>query len=205
MYIPKAFATDEQAALEIIRKYPLATLVRNNSQGLSADQVPLLLVEGETTKLQGHVARANPLAAEAAEGVEALLIFQGPNAYISPGWYASKATDPRVVPTWNYAVVHVHGTLRSHSDTSWLTRHLTQLTASQEVDQPSPWQITDAPAEHIELLQRHIVGIEIEIHKVVGKIKASQNQPAVNRASVVQALRNTPQGQAMADLVSSFY
>ncbi|MEZ5553151.1 MAG: FMN-binding negative transcriptional regulator [Pseudomonadales bacterium] len=182
----------------------MATLVRNTSQGLSADQIPLILAAGVTNRLQGHVARANPLAAEAAEGGEVLLIFQGPNAYISPGWYASKAEDPRVVPTWNYAVVHLHGTLRCHSDSRWLTRHLTQLTASQEVDRSIPWQIADAPAEHIERLQQHIVGIEIEIRSVIGKVKASQNQPEVNRASVVEALRNTPQGQPMADLVASF-
>lgn len=204
MYLPQAFAADQQAALEIIRNFPLATLVRNTGQGLSADQVPLRLVEGETTTLQGHVARANPLAAEAAAGVEVLVIFQGPNAYISPGWYASKAEDPRVVPTWNYAVVQVQGTIRTHSDTHWLTRHLTRLTASREADRPSPWQITDAPAEYIERLQQHIVGIEIDIRSLVGKIKASQNQPEANRVSVVEALGKTPQGQPMADLVASF-
>lgn len=204
MYIPQAFATDEQAAFEIVRNYPLSTLIRNSRDGLSADHIPLLLIEAATTRLQGHVARANPLSREAAEDLDVLAVFQGPSAYISPSWYASKQQDPRVVPTWNYAVVHVHGKMRVIDEIEWLTGHLTRLTASQETGRPSPWQITDAPAEHIERLQKSIVGIEIEISRVVGKIKASQNQPVANRSSVVQALRNSPQGQAMADLVASY-
>ena len=210
MYIPKAFAIDEATALDLIPRYPLATVIRTGPGEPVADQIPLILLHHQDAQsgshrsvLQGHVARNNPLAQEAVAGGAVLVVFHGPAAYISPGWYTSKREDPRVVPTWNYAVVQIQGQLRAVDDHDWLTAHLTRLTQAQEAGHSTPWRITDAPADYISRLKEHILGIEIDVLTVTGKFKASQNQPRENRLSVIDGLRRCDPDHPMADLVAS--
>ncbi len=200
MYCPAHFEEDRPEVLrELMARQPLATLVRTCADGLVADHIPLLHREDGSRfgRLLGHVARANPLW-QAAASEEMLLVFQGAQGYVSPNWYASKAVDGRVVPTWNYAVVHVHGRLRAIEDAAGITGIVTALTNTHEAAQPHPWQVTDAPAEHTARLIANIVGIEIRITRMSGKWKVSQNQPAANRASLVDALTATGSSEAAA-------
>lgn len=185
MYTPKHFVETRVEALHgLIRAYPFATLVTRTADGLTANHLPFELV-GEV--LHGHVARGNELAR--LDGAEVLLVFQGPDGYISPNWYPSKHETGREVPTWNYAVVHVHGRLRVIDDATWLRRLLETLTDHHEAGQPQPWKISDAPDDHIEASLRAIVGLEIAIDRIEGKFKLSQNHPARNRAGVIAGLR----------------
>lgn len=185
MYTPKHFEETRVEALHgLIRAYPFATLVTHAAAGLTANHLPFELVDGV---LHGHVARGNELAR--LNGAEVLLVFQGPDGYISPNWYPSKHETGREVPTWNYAVAHVHGRLRVIDDAAWLRRLLETLTDHHEATQPQPWKITDAPEDHIEKSLRAIVGLEIAIERIDGKFKLSQNHPARNRAGVIAGLR----------------
>ena len=185
MYTPKHFVETRVEALHgLIRAYPFATLVTRAADGLTANHLPFELV-GEV--LHGHVARGNELAQ--LDGAEVLLVFQGPDGYISPNWYPSKHETGREVPTWNYAVVHVHGRLRVIDDAAWLRRLLETLTDHHEAGQPQPWKISDAPDDHIETSLRAIVGLEVSIDRIEGKFKLSQNHPARNRAGVIAGLR----------------
>ncbi|GAA0888266.1 FMN-binding negative transcriptional regulator [Rhodanobacter soli] len=184
MYTPKHFVETRVEALHgLIRAYPFATLVTLTADGLTANHLPFELV-GDV--LHGHVARGNELAR--LDGAEVLLVFQGPDGYISPNWYPSKHETGREVPTWNYAVVHVHGRLRVIDDAIWLRRLLETLTDHHEAGQPQPWKISDAPDDHIETSLRAIVGLEIAIDRIEGKFKLSQNHPARNRAGVITGL-----------------
>ncbi len=184
VYTPAHFREDSPEALHaLMRRFPLATLIVPTATGLEATHVPMLLEDGV---LRGHVARANPLW-NAAKG-EALAIFQGPQRYISPNFYASKQSDPRVVPTWNYVAVHAYGLLRSFDGAVELRRVVTALTDTFEASSEHPWRVSDAPAEYIDKLLGAIVGIEIPIARIEGKWKLSQNRPIEDRASVRSAL-----------------
>jgi transcriptional regulator len=205
MYLPKHFAEPRIEVMhELMRAYPLATLVTFSSSGLDANHIPLQLVADATPfgTLQGHVARANPLWQDFDKNVEVLVIFQGPDAYISPSWYATKKETGKAVPTWNYAVAHAYGTLRIIDDASWLRAQIETLTTHNEAPLPHPWAVTDAPGDYIEKMIAAVVGIEIEITRLNGKWKVSQNQPAENQAGVVEALRDDG-NTAMADLVEA--
>jgi len=185
MYTPKHFVETRAEALHgLIRAYPFATLVTRAANGLTANHLPFELV-GEV--LHGHVARGNELAQ--LDGAEVLLLFQGPDGYISPNWYPSKHETGREVPTWNYVVVHVHGRLRVIDDATWMRRLLETLTDHHEAGQPQPWKISDAPDDHIEKSLRAIVGLEVSIDRIEGKFKLSQNHPARNRAGAIAGLR----------------
>lgn len=185
MYTPKHFQETRSEALHgLIRAYPFATVVTHGAGGLAANHLPFELVDGV---LHGHVARGNELAQQ--DGAEVLLVFQGPDGYISPNWYPSKHETGREVPTWNYAVVHVHGRLKVIDDAAWLRRLLETLTDHHEAGQPQPWKVGDAPEDHVEKSLRAIVGLEISIDRIEGKFKLSQNHPARNRAGVIAGLR----------------
>jgi transcriptional regulator len=185
MYMPKHFVETRVEVLRgLMRDYPFATVVANAADGLIANHLPFELVDGV---LHGHVARGNELAQQ--DGAEVLLLFQGPDGYISPNWYPSKHETGREVPTWNYAVVHVHGRLRVIDDAAWLRRLLETLTDHHEADQPQPWKISDAPEDHIEKSLKAIIGLEVVVERIEGKFKLSQNHPARNRAGVVAGLR----------------
>jgi transcriptional regulator len=152
-----------------------------------------------------HVARANPVWRQARQDVDVLVVFQGPQAYISPNWYPSKAQTHREVPTWNYVTVQARGRLQVRDDPVWLRGLLSRLTAVHEADQPVPWSLADAPADAIDRMLRAVVGIEIELTALQGKWKVSQNKPAADRAGVVQGLgqRAGDAAAAMAAQVSS--
>ena len=200
MYLPKHFEETRSEALhELIRAHPLGMLVTLNGAGLQANSVPFILdadPAGGPGILRAHVARANPLWRETRGDVEALVVFQGPQAYISPGWYASKAEHGKVVPTWNYVMVQARGTLRAVDDADWLRAFVTRLTTKHEAVQAQPWAVTDAPADYIDTMLRAIVGIEIPLTALTGKWKVSQNRPAADRAGVVAGLTAVGQPQS---------
>ncbi|MFZ2406065.1 MAG: FMN-binding negative transcriptional regulator [Methylobacter sp.] len=208
MYIPTQFEQlDVEVMHELIRNRPLATLVTLGANGINANHIPLHL---EPTAepfgvLRGHIARANPLWRDLAADVETLAIFHGPDAYISPSWYATKQETGKVVPTWNYAVVHAYGTLRIIDDAVWVRAQLEALTQQNEAAFPEPWAVSDAPEEFTEKLLEAAVGIEMVITRLTGKWKVSQNQPPQNRRSVIQGLNAGGQDEAvaMAALVNS--
>ena len=190
MYQPAHF--DEQDAdtlLALMKAHPLATLVRGGAE-LGADILPLEVDRvGDGWRVTGHVARANPLWRE-ADGQPVLLVFQGPQAYVSPNWYPSKFQHGKAVPTWNYAMVQVHGTLRAIEDAEWLRAFVTRLTERHEGGRAVPWHVSDAPADYIDAMLKAIVGIEIEVTRVEGKFKLSQNRSAEDRTGVVLGLES---------------
>lgn len=205
MYVPKLFEMADLAMLHrTMRAHPLGALVTMTTGGLEANHIPLLLDSdaGPFGTLRGHVARANPVWHRCA-GTQALVIFQGADAFISPSWYPSKADGGRAVPTWNYVVVHAHGTVRVVEDRAWLRAHVEALTREHESGRPAPWSVADAPAEYIDRLLASIVGIEIVIARLEGKWKVSQNRSTQDRLGVMAALQRegSDRSRAMADLV----
>lgn len=205
MYQPSHFVETRVPVMHaLITAHPLALLVRAGDDGLQADAVPLMLdtARGEHGTLVGHVARANPLWRHAGE---VLVVFQGPQAYVSPNWYASKAEHGKVVPTWNYVVVQARGTLRALDDARAVHGIVERLTRTHEASQPRPWAVDDAPADFTDSMLRAIVGIEVPIASLAGKWKVSQNRSATDRAGVVAGLGaiDTDDAQAMAGLVGS--
>jgi len=200
MYLPTYFKETRSEKLHaLMREYPFATVIAQGEDGVCANHLPLELV-GEA-QLHGHVARGNELAK--LDGAEILVIFRGPDGYVSPNWYPSKRETHREVPTWNYAVVHVHGRLRVTHDATWLRGLLERLTDRHEAGQPEPWQVSDAPEDHIEKMLHAITGLEIDIERIEGKFKLSQNHPAANRAGVVAGLQQRAHraDEALADLM----
>ena len=192
MYLPPHFEQpDREAVARLLADHPLALLAWTSAAGPAAEHLPLLWDrgpgDGAHGTLRGHVARANPVWREAA-GAEVLAAFQGPQAYITPSWYPSKAANAKVVPTWNYAVVHLRGTLRVIEDAAWLRALVGRLTDVHEASRTQRWQVDDAPADYIEQMLRAIVGIEIEVTSLQGKWKLSQNRSAADRAGVAAGL-----------------
>ena len=197
MYMPPAFREDRTEVLhEAIRSAGLATLVTLTDQGLVASHIPLLLdpAPAPLGTLIGHLARPNPQAADSLAAVEALAIFQGPDAYITPNWYPSKREGGKVVPTWNYVAVHAYGPLRFFDDAPRLLEVVTRLTQRHEQGRAQPWAVADAPADFIAGMLRAIVGFELPIARLEGKWKMSQNRPPADRAGVIAGL--TEEGQA---------
>ena len=208
MYNPSHFQESRTEVLHaLIRQQPLSTLVTLTADGLVANHIPLFLRAslGDNGTLVGHVARANPIWRDFAAGVHALAIFQGPSLYISPRWYASKAEHGKVVPTYNYVVVHARGPLAVHDDADWIRAQLNELTDQQEAPAPEPWGVDDAPRDYTDKLINALVGISLPIAQLSGKWKVSQNQTAANQASVLQALRDHGDAQsgAMADTIAT--
>jgi transcriptional regulator len=206
MYIPSQFSETRVEVLhELIRAHPFGTVVTLTDAGLEANHVPFVLEPSPQPlgTLRGHVARANPLWREFRPEIEALVIFQGPHAYVSPGWYPTKQETGKVVPTWNYAVVHARGPLRVVEDAAWLRDQIEALTDRQEAGRDERWRVSDAPADFIDRMMGAIVGIEISVESLVGKWKVSQNRPAVDREGVIDGLTGagTDEALAMARLV----
>ena len=190
MYLPKHFEQNDPQALQaLMREHPLATLVSTGDEGLTADHVPLEYDAASHT-LRGHVARANPLWRHAA-GQPVLAVFCGPQAYVSPSLYPSKAEHHKVVPTWNYAVVHAHGQLQAIEQAPWLHALVSRLTGHHEAPRAQPWAVTDAPEDFVQQMLRAIVGIEIPVGKLVGKWKISQNRAEPDRLGVAVGLAET--------------
>jgi transcriptional regulator len=191
MYVPPLF---KEARIDVlhdaIRRTGLATLVTLTQDGLIASHVPLLL-DAEPAPygtLVGHLARPNPQARGAIG--EALAIFQGPEAYITPSWYVTKRENGKVVPTWNYVTIHAYGTVEFFSDPERLRNVVTRLTERQETPRAEPWAVTDAPADFIDAMLKGIVGFTLPISRLEGKWKMSQNRPAEDRAGVVAGLQS---------------
>ncbi|EIZ82715.1 FMN-binding negative transcriptional regulator [Methylobacterium sp. GXF4] len=203
MYQPPHFRDETRAAQHgLIRAYPLGLLITGGAAGLIADPVPFLLDEsGPNGTLRAHLARANPHWQALAEAEECLVVFQGPQGYVTPGWYASKREHGRVVPTWNYATVHAWGRPRVIEDADWLRRQVADLTTLRETPRAAPWAVDDAPAPFVAAQLRAIVGIEIPITRIEGKWKMSQNRPEADRAGVVAEMR--AEGEtALAEIVA---
>jgi len=204
MYLPKHFEqADRDALIALMRERPLATLVIATPDGPTADLIPLEFAPdaGEHGTLRGHVARANPLWRHA--GAQALAIFTGPEAYISPGWYASKREHGKVVPTWNYTMVQARGVLTAVEDAPWLRALVDRPTDHHEAKLAQPWQVSDAPDDFVQQMLRAIVGIEIPLASLVGKWKVSQNRSEADRRGVVAGLSSAAgtKAAAMAALV----
>ena len=190
MYVPKHFEeTREDVLHALIRAHPLGALVSAGADGLDANHIPFLLKTGSSgTVLHAHVARANPVWRTLEAQPRVLVIFQGMEAFITPSWYATKKETGKMVPTWNYAVVHAHGDVRLHPEPEWLRRHVGELTDSQEAGRDEPWKVEDAPADYVDKLVRSIVGLEIAVERLTGKWKLSQNQAPRDREGVVAGL-----------------
>ncbi len=193
MYVPEHFVEARAHELHrIVDEYPIGALVVAGPHGLDANHVPFLLdpEAGEHGVLLAHVARANPLWNEARDGDEALVIFRGGDAYVSPNWYPSKHETHRLVPTWNYRVVHVHGRLRIRDDERFVRGVVARLTRRHEArtGSPRPWRMTDSSPEFIDGMLAAIVGIEIEILRMVGKWKLSQNREERDRVGAAEEL-----------------
>jgi transcriptional regulator len=192
MYQPPHFREDRLAVQHaLIRAHPLGLLITAGPAGLQANQVPMLIDSGasENGTLRAHLAHANPQLEELASARECLVVFQGPQRYITPSWYPTKRETGKVVPTWNYITVHAWGRPQVIDDAAWLRKQVGELTASNENARSAPWAIDDAPADFIASQLRAIVGIEIPITRIEGKWKVSQNRPAADREGVIAGLR----------------
>lgn len=197
MFQPRAFKQQDQSVMvDFIKNHGLGNLVTLSSVGLMANHIPFLVIERNGQYLlQGHVARANKVWQDYDNSTEALVMFNGPNAYISPNWYPSKKVDQKAVPTWNYVTVHVRGDMHVYDEKSWLLEHLHQLSQFHEQrTQQYPWQLSDAPEQYINQMIKAIIGIEITINNMQGQTKMSQNHPQQNRQGVIDGLKS--QGQS---------
>lgn len=205
MYVPAPFREERLPVLwDFVREHPFATLVTNGADGLTASHAPLLLDEsvGALGILRGHLARANPQCRDLEAGRETLVIFQGPHAYVSPSWYPSKQEHGKVVPTWNYLAVHAYCAPRCFHDLERLLPLLRELTESHESGRPQPWAVDETPADYLADAARAIVGFELEIVRLEGKWKLSQNRSAEDRAGARDGLRSgTAAERAVADLI----
>lgn len=208
MYLPDHFAEARRdELLRIIRAHPLGALVVNGPGGLDANHVPFLLDEadGGQGRLLAHVARANPLWQQARDGDEALVIFRGAEAYVSPNWYPSKHELHRQVPTWNYQVVHVHGRLCIRDDERFVRGVVARLTREHEARTGAqrPWRMTDSAPDYIAQMLANIVGIEIAIERIVGKWKLSQNKDARDRVNAADELQKRGSTEMSAEMTGT--
>jgi transcriptional regulator len=206
MYLPELFRVEDVPQMHaLMRARPFAALVSAGSAGLFASHLPTVLKDdGRYGLIECHLARANPHWRELAEGGEALMIFQGAEGYVSPNWYPSKAEGGKVVPTWNFAVVHAYGRPEVVNEADWLRRHVTELTAQQEKDEPQPWAVSDAPESFVGAMLRGIVGFRFLITRLEGKWKMSQNRTQQDREGVVKGLAQRDRGddREIAELVA---
>ncbi len=192
MYNPDQFREERPEVLrEFVARHPLGALVAITSNGLTANHIPMMwhVREGALGMLRGHVARANSLWQGVASDAEVLVIFGGANHYITPSWYPAKQEHGKVVPTWNYSVVHAHGTIRFVDDLDHALRHVSDLTNCQEASRGERWKVTDAPAEYVASALKHIVSFEITVTRLIGKFKASQHRSESERLAVTAALK----------------
>lgn len=192
MYVPAHFQESDPKVLhDLIRQYPLGMLVTHGTQGLDANHIPFELEagQGKAGILRAHVARANPVWQEVSDGDEVLVIFRAADAYISPNWYPSKHVLHNQVPTWNYVVVHAHGRITVRDDERFVRGVVARLTRTHEASEQRPWKMTDSPAEFIDAMLEAIVGLEIEITRLVGKSKLSQNKDVRDVRSAGETLQ----------------
>jgi transcriptional regulator len=207
MYQPRQFREEDPQVLRaFIARHPLGALVATTAEGLTANHIPMFWRAQGTAPgiLAGHIAKANTLWQSLAADCAVLVIFPGANHYITPSWYPAKKVDGRVVPTWNYSVVHAHGTIRFFPDPGAALEKVRGLTELQESVRPAPWAVSDAPADYLQAMLRQIVPFEITLTRLVGKFKASQHRPAEERTAVAAALQAEGlDEQSIAELVRS--
>jgi transcriptional regulator len=206
MYVPPRHrVNDRETLFALIASHPLGAWVCQGCAGLVANHVPFLLDRrrGPHGTLIGHVSRANTVWRELDATGPSVVMFQGPQAYITPGWYPGKGVHGEVVPTWNYVVAHAHGVARVVEDRDWVFDLLRRLTEAHEAARPSPWSVADAPAAFMDRMMRAVVGIEIPIDRLEGKLKASQDEAMPDRLGTVRGLREQAcdTARAMAALV----
>jgi transcriptional regulator len=209
MYLPAHFEESDPGTMaRLIADHPLGALITVDDEGLHADHIPFLheTTEGEFGRLVGHVAKSNLAWHRPTDGPgagESLVIFEGPSAYISPNWYETKRETHKVVPTYNYTVVHVYGPLIIHDDAKWVRGLVGKLTKRMESSQPQPWKMSDAPFDFMDQQIANIVGVEIRITRMIGKWKTSQNRVAADRLGAAAGLRASgqPDQLEMADLI----
>ncbi len=196
MYLPPHFSEPRLEELHrILREHPLGMLVTHGPAGLDANHIPFELdpERGPHGTLLAHVARANPLCTEFAGGADVMVVFRGVQGYISPNWYPSKHETHRQVPTWNYEVVHAHGRLRLVDDEKFVRGIVARLTRRHEATEPQPWKMGEAPADYLDRMLQAIVGVEIEVVRLEGKRKLSQNREARDVDGAVRALQERGQ------------
>ena len=186
MYVPSAFAPTDEAVHELLVRHRAADLVTVGPEGLTATMLPFLY-DAQRRTLRGHLARNNDHW-RTADGATALVIVRGPDAYISPSWYATKAEHGRVVPTWNYVTAHVHGVVTVHDDPAWVGDLVRELTDRHEAGRATPWSVDDAPPKFYAGQLRAIVGVELAIERIEAKFKLSQNRPAADVDGVIEGL-----------------
>ncbi|WP_249678877.1 FMN-binding negative transcriptional regulator [Pseudomonas abieticivorans] len=208
MYIPSAFKDQDLARLhQQIEQTRLAILVTQGANGLLANHIPLLLHadEGPHGTLHGHLARANPQWQDLADGAQALVIFSGADAYVSPGFYPSKAEHGKAVPTWNFLAVHAYGQAEVFSEPARLKALVSELTDRHEAGQAKPWAVSDAPADYIDGMLKAIVGFALPISRLEGKRKLSQNRSQADVQGVAQGLAasDDPQDRQLAQLMNT--
>lgn len=205
MYIPRANQEDRVPILhKLMEDQPFASLITMGSSGLFASHIPMVLEQsGVLGRLKCHISRANAQWRDHISSIEALAIFSGSQHYITPSWYPEKQETGKVVPTWNYVVVHAYGYLKVIEDSEWLRAHLEKLTSIHEAESPVPWKISDAPADYIASQMKGIVGLEMTIERLEGKWKVSQNRSERDRKGVAAGLAelNTNGSLAMKALV----
>ena len=191
MHCPATFREERLDVLhDLMTAHPLATLITAGRGGLTANLIPVLLhAGGDQGILRAHLARGNKQLDDLREGVETLVVFQGPECYVTPSWYASKAEHGKVVPTWNFAMVQVRGKPQVIDDAGWVLAQLQQLTGEHENGRKHPWRLSDAPDEFIAAQLKGIVGIEIPILSIEGKWKLSQNRLPADRQGVIDGLK----------------
>jgi transcriptional regulator len=204
MYVPSHYKeTRVEVMHALVKSHPLGALVRLGANGLDADHIPFEIAPPSAGApfgvLRAHVARANPLWREA--GNQVMVLFQGPSAYITPELYEEKAVNGKVVPTWNYAVVHAHGPLRVIDERDWVRAMVERLTSRHEQARANPWAVSDAPPDYIDAMLKAIVGIEIPIDRLEGKWKVSQNRSEQHQARMAAGLAVEPGGAALAQLM----
>ena len=206
MYTPKYHALTNVAAMRAhIAEYPLGAWVCMAQSQLMANHIPFVLdvQHGAHGRLLGHVSRANPVWRQLADGAPSVVMFMGPHAYITPSWYPGKHQHGKVVPTWNYVTVHAHGMARPIEDTEWILDVINRLTDAQESRRDTPWRVSDAPAAYIDQMLKAVVGIDIKIERLEGRLKVSQDEDEQDRLGTVEGLRRTSHApaQTLSDLV----
>jgi transcriptional regulator len=209
MYLPKYHAMTDLGAMQThIEHHALGAWVCQGDGGFVANHIPFILdrthgPHGSCGRLIGHVSRANPVWRQLETAAPSVVMFMGPQTYISPAWYPGKQAHGKVVPTWNYVTVHAHGVARAVEDPDWMLDMLNRLTDAQESSRPAPWSVADAPSDYVRKMLRAIVGIEITIDHLEGRFKVSQDEAHADRLGTVEGLMREPdtQAHAMARLV----
>ena len=205
MYVPNHFLESRPEVLhDLMRAHPLGILITHGAEGLDANHLPFELdaTLGKHGVLRAHVARNNPVWQSMVNGDEVLVVFRSQDAYISPNWYPSKHESHKQVPTWNYQVVHAHGRITLHDDEQYVRGLVARLTRTHEASEPQPWKMGDAPPDYINTMLKSIVGLEVDITRLIGKFKLSQNREVRDRVSAGQTLLSQGDGalgQAMLD------